>query len=91
MSTNTLTDDDGTVLPEKAPEFVGAHSDPLAEECQHWTGEEPSPCRRSATHTVVYYAGSDLMAVAACEDCGAPGDVDGWDREWSADREGSDA
>lgn len=88
MSADAWTDEDGTVLPEKEPEFVGAHSDPAAESCQHYTGEEPSLCGRTATHTVVYYAGSGLMPVAACEDCGAPDDVNDWDREWSADLEG---
>jgi len=74
------------VDPHIEPEFVGAHSDPVAETCQLWTGDEPTPCDNDATHTLVHYDG-ELQWVAACDECGEPNDVPDWGRQWSADRE----
>jgi len=74
------------VDPHIEPEFVGAHSDPVAETCQLWTGDEPTPCDNDATHTLVHYDG-ELQSVAACDECGEPNDVPDWGRQWSADRE----
>lgn len=68
---------------EVQPEYVGAHSNPVAEECQQWVGDRPTKCDQKATHTVVMYDG-ELHEVASCDDCGEVDDVTDFDRRWSA-------
>lgn len=54
------------------------------------TGIEPhadGQCGQPATHTVVRLAAGTLMQRPTCDDCGHPDEIEGWDREWSADRD----
>lgn len=71
-----------TAAAEAEPEYVGAHSNPVEDECVQWSGNPPEPCGRQATHTVVMYDG-ELHEVASCDKCGEPGDVEDFDRRWS--------
>lgn len=81
-----------TADPEAEPEYVGAHSAVVADECQEWKDAEPeserfvpTKCGAEPTHTIVMKDASGLTELAMCDDCGEPEDVAATDRQWSAD------
>jgi hypothetical protein len=83
-----------TIDPEHEPEYVGAHSALVDEQCQNYFDANadkpdepfvPERCEGDTTHTVVLADSDGLHEQSLCDDCGEPDDTEHLERSWSGE------